>query len=171
MAAGRPRRGAEILAEAIRADGTFALPLIQLASLEAAQADWQGVLEHSQKAIELNAAAFPSAYALNAMAHVSLQQVDAAEKSAREGLRLDTGHEYPELEFSLGVVLFSRSEVEEGRKHLESYLKRSPDGPNAEAARKELAEIARPASAEGACPSLCRHRDRAAVAGGSGTGD
>ncbi len=136
------------LLEAIRADGSFALPLIQMASLEAAEGDWQKVLEHSQKAIELNPAAFPSAYALNAMAHVTLQQVDAAEKSAREGLRLDKGHEYPELEFSLGVVLFSKNQMEEGTKHLLAYLQQAPDGPNAEAARKELADLAKPARAD-----------------------
>jgi tetratricopeptide (TPR) repeat protein len=136
------------LLAAVKADGTFALPLIQLASLEAADGDWQRVLEHSQKALELNPAAFPSAYALNAMAHVSLQQVDAAEKSAREGLKLDSGHQYPELEFSLGVVLFSKNEVEEGTGHLLAYLKQAPDGPNAEAARKELSELAQPASAQ-----------------------
>jgi tetratricopeptide (TPR) repeat protein len=134
--------------EAVRADGVFALPLIQMASVEAAAGDWPGVLEHSQKAIDLNPAAFPSAYALNAMAHVSLQQGDAAEKSARQGLRLDSGHAYPELEFSLGVVLFSKGEVDEGRKHLESYLQQAADGPNAEAARKQLAEIDKPASVE-----------------------
>jgi len=158
------------LLEAVRADGAFALPLIQLASLEAAAGDWQLVLEHSQKAIALNPAAFPSAYALNAMAHVSLQQVDAAEKSAREGLRLDTGHEYPELEFSLGVVLFSESEVEEGRKHLESYLKQAPGGPNAEAARKELAAIEKPASAEAAPgqPAAAARTERRELRSGSG---
>jgi tetratricopeptide (TPR) repeat protein len=136
------------LLEAIRADAAFALPLIQLASLEAAQGDWQGVLDHSQKAIDLNPAAFPSAYALNAMAHVSLQQVDAAEKSAREGLRLDTGHEYAELQFSLGVVLLSKGVVEEGTKHLQTYLELAPNGPNAGAARTELAVAAKPANAD-----------------------
>jgi tetratricopeptide (TPR) repeat protein len=53
--------------QSARADPKFALPLIRAAALEATQGDWGAALDHSQKAIDLNPAAFPNAYALNAM--------------------------------------------------------------------------------------------------------
>jgi tetratricopeptide (TPR) repeat protein len=94
--------------QSARADPKFALPLIRAAALEATQGDWRAALAHSQKAINLNPAAFPNAYALNATANVSLQNADAAEKSAREGLKLDTEHQYAELEYALGICCTAR---------------------------------------------------------------
>ena len=37
----------------------------------------------------------PAAYAFDAMAHLNLNELDAAEKSAREGLKMDTAREVP----------------------------------------------------------------------------
>ncbi len=138
---GDPAGAEKSFLASIHADQTFALPLIEAATLEAAHGNWPAVLDHSAKAITLNANAFPGAYALNAMANVSLQNIDAAEKSAREGLKLDTAHQYPELEYSLGIVLYSKGDLSGALDHLYSYLKSAPDGPNASAARKQLAQI------------------------------
>ena|GEM_PF-3127107 len=136
------RAGAEkSFLESVRADPKFALPLIEVATLEAARGDWRAVLDHSEKAIALNPAAFPDAYALNASANVSLQNVNAAEKSAQEGIKLDREHQYPELEYSLGIVLYSKDDIEGATKHLQSYVNRSPNGPNAGAARNALAQM------------------------------
>ncbi len=144
---GDPSAAEKSFLESVRADQKFAPPLIQAATLEAAQSNWRATLAHSEKAIGLNPAAFPDAYALNAMANVSLQNIDAAEKSAREGLRLDTAHQYPELEYSLGIVLYSKGDLEGAMKHLYSYVSRAPNGPNAGAARKELAQLQTAATA------------------------
>lgn len=127
--------------EAVRADGQFALPLIRLAELEAEKGRWRESVEHSAKAIAINATAFPDAYALNAVGNVSLQNLEAAEKSAREGLKLDAEHQYPELEYALGIVLYAKTDTETATKFLRAYLSHSPNGPNAEGARNELAQM------------------------------
>jgi tetratricopeptide (TPR) repeat protein len=127
--------------EAVRADPKFALPYIRAAELEAIKGDWTMALEHSQKAIDLNPAAFPAAYAVNAMANVSLQRADLAEKNALEGLKLDTERQYPELEYSLGIVLYSKGDVAGASKHLQNYLHQSPNGSNAAGARTQLAQM------------------------------
>ena len=125
----------------VRADHNFALPLIQIAALEIAKVDWRAALDHSQRAIDLNPQAFPDAYALNAMANLNLQNSDAAEKRAREGLMLDVQHQYPELEYSLGSVLLSRNDLEKAAVYIRLYLNQAPNGPNAAVARDELAQI------------------------------
>jgi tetratricopeptide (TPR) repeat protein len=135
------RAGAQAsFSAAIRADRNFAPPLIRLAALDAARSDWRATLDHSQRAIDLNPAAFPDAYALNAMANLSLQNIEAAEKSAREGLKLDVEQQYPELEYALGNVLFSQNEPDQAATHLRLYLRLSPHGSNAAIARDELAQ-------------------------------
>ncbi|MDQ2843387.1 MAG: hypothetical protein M3Y72_20575 [Acidobacteriota bacterium] len=129
------------LLESMRSDPKFASPLIQAAALEASQGDWPAALDHSQQAITLNPAAFPDAYAWNAMANLTLQHIDAAEKSAQVGLRLDTDHQYPELEYALGILLYSKGDVAGAAQHLQAYVSRSQNGPNAVAARSELAQV------------------------------
>lgn len=127
--------------ESAHADGKFALPLIRLAALNAARGDWQQAVDYSQKAIDLNPAAFPHAYELNAMGNMNLQKMDAAEKSATEGLKVDAEHQYPELEYALGIVLKHKHEAEGAKKHLQAYIDESPNGPNVATAKSELAEL------------------------------
>jgi len=152
---GGDRRGAlESFLAAVRADPKFALPLIQAAKLEASQGDWSATRDHSQKAIDLNPAVFPDAWALNALGNLSLNNIDAAEKSAREGLRVDTRHDYPELEYALGSVLASKQQIGEAIKHLQAYLDQAPHGINADAARSTLAQMQMPAAAVPASPAF-----------------
>jgi len=136
------REGAlKSFAESARADGKFAAPLIFIAALDSLKGDWQATVEHSQKALDLNPSAFPHAYELNALGNLNLKKVDAVEKSATEGLKIDTEHRYPELEYMLGVALSAKRETEAATKHLQAYLDQSPDGPNAAQAKKVLTEL------------------------------
>jgi TolA-binding protein len=128
-------------AESARADGKFAVPLILTAALDALRGDWQATVEHSQKAIDLNPSAFPQAYELNALGNLNLKKVDAVEKSAAEGLKLDTEQRYPELEYLLGVVLAAKRDLDGATKHLQAYIDQSPNGPNIERAKTALAEL------------------------------
>jgi tetratricopeptide (TPR) repeat protein len=145
---GGDRRGAqESFLSAVRTDPKFGLPLIQAATLDASQGNWSAVRDRSQKAIDLNPAAFPDAWALNALGNLGLEDIEAAEKSAREGLRVDTGHDYPELEYALGSVLASKQQVGEAIKHLQAYIDRAPHGMYADAARSTLAQMRAPAAA------------------------
>jgi hypothetical protein len=128
-------------AESARADTKFAVPLILIAALDALRGDWQATVEHSQKAIDLNPSAFPHAYELNALGNLNLRKADAVEKSAAEGLKVDTGHEHPELEYFLGIVLSVKHDVDGASKHLQTYIDESPNGPNIARAKKALEEL------------------------------
>jgi len=127
-------------AESARADGKFAVPLISIATLEALRGDWQATVEHSQKAIDLNPSAFPRAYELNALGNLNLKNADATEKSAAEGLKIDTEKRYPELEYLLGVILSAKHDADGAKKHLQAYIDQSPNGPNIARAKTALEE-------------------------------
>ena len=127
--------------QSAQADGKFALPLIRIAALDAARADWQATLEYTQKAIDLNPGAFPHAYELNAIANMNLQKPDAAEKSATEGLKLDTERRYPGLEYALGMILKSKNDRDGVMKHLQAYMDQAPNGQYAASVKKELAQL------------------------------
>jgi TolA-binding protein len=127
--------------EAARADAKFAAPLIWLGEVDALRGDWQASVEHSQKAIDLNPSAFPHAYALNSLGNLNLRTADAAEKTAAQGLKIDTEHRYVELEYLLGVVLAAKHDIDGANKHLQAYIDQSPNGPNIARAKKALEEL------------------------------
>jgi tetratricopeptide (TPR) repeat protein len=139
------REGArKSFAESAQADGKFALPLIRTAVLDAARADWQGTVDYSQKAIDLNPTAFPHAYELNAIGNLYLLKTDAAEKSAAKGLKLDTERRYPELEYALGMILKLKNDREGAAKHFQAYVDEAPSAAHVASAKAELARLQAP---------------------------
>ncbi len=124
-----------------QADPKFALPLVRAAALEEAAGNMDAAFSNSQKAIDLNRNAFPDAYALNAIASLSTKNAESAEKSARNGLALDKAHQYSELEYALGVVLYAKGDQASATDHLQKYLAQSPNGPNVATARNQLAQM------------------------------
>jgi hypothetical protein len=136
------REGArKSFAESARADGKFALPLIRMAVLDAARADWRGTVDYSQKAIDLNPTAFPHAYEVNAIGNLYLLKTDAAEKSAAAGLKLDTEHRYPELEYALGTILKLKNDREGAAKHFQAYVDEAPSAAHVASVKTELARL------------------------------
>jgi len=128
--------------ESARGDAKFAPPLVRAAALEVQKGNMPAALAHSQSAIDINPLAFPNAYALNAIANITLQNISGAEKNARAGLLLDTNHQYPELEYALGLVLYVKDDRPGAEEHFQKYLAASPSGPHAVAARNQLAQMA-----------------------------
>ncbi len=124
--------------ESARADPKFAVPLIAMAALDSLRGDWAATVEHSQKAIDLNPTAFPHAYELNALGNLNQKNIEAVQKTATEGLKIDTEHHYPELEYLLGVVLLAQRDNEGASKHLQAYIEESPNGPNVARAKSSL---------------------------------
>jgi tetratricopeptide (TPR) repeat protein len=145
--------------ESVRADAKFAPPLVRAAALEAQEGKMPAALAHSQSAMDINPLAFPDAYALNAIANVTLQNIAAAEKSARAGLQLDTTHQYPELEYALGLVLYVKDDRRGAEEYFQKYLADSPSGAHAAAARNQLAQMA---EADAAVKRLASSGDRSA---------
>jgi Flp pilus assembly protein TadD len=128
-------------AESARLDAKFADPFIRIAALAGARADWQAALDSSQKAIDINPTAFPHAYELNAIASLNLHKHDVAEKSATEGLKLDTEHRYPDLEYVMGMILKIKNDREGAMKHLQAYVDHAPAGTHAASAKMELTQL------------------------------
>src|SRR5271165_753966 len=122
--------------QAIAIDDSFVLPYVYIAALEADRGDWQATLNDSAKAITLDAESFPGLWFANASANLNLHQLDAAEKSARQGIALDIEHRFPELEYVLGLVLLDKVDRPGALEHLKAYLALDPQGARAAAARK-----------------------------------
>jgi tetratricopeptide (TPR) repeat protein len=99
---------------------------------------WREMAEVTAAVLKLNARDFPAAYAYDAMAHLKLDEFEMAEKSAREGLRIDTALTMPKLDHLLGVVLMRKRDFPAAIDHLKRYLQAAPNAPEADFVRDQI---------------------------------
>jgi cytochrome c-type biogenesis protein CcmH/NrfG len=79
-----------------------------------------------------------------------LQNFPAAEKSARQGLKLDQEHQVPKMEYLLGLILVQQHQYQEATQHLQQYLQVAAKSADTDEVQARLAEIARLSTADGA---------------------
>ncbi|MBV9302821.1 MAG: DUF3808 domain-containing protein [Acidobacteriaceae bacterium] len=126
---------------AISADGKYVSPYDALALVSAREQKWEDAASFSKQVIQLNPVEFPSSYFYNALANYNLKKPNEAEKSAREVLRLDTGHKYPQAESLVAEILVDKGNYSEAATHLRAYLALVPNAKNADNLRQELAKL------------------------------
>jgi tetratricopeptide (TPR) repeat protein len=139
--------------EALAADGKFVSPYMQLAQLAARERKWEEVRDTTDRVTKLNPFDFPVAYFYNAVAQLNLQNLDAAEKSAREALKIDEQHRIPKISHVLGIILAQKRDYSGAAEHIRSYLKFAPNAGDVEMAKKQLAELEGVAGSQAATPA------------------
>jgi tetratricopeptide (TPR) repeat protein len=127
--------------EAIKNDPKFISPYGQLALLGVMQQKWDDVATYTSEMLKLNPFVTPDIYFYSAAANYNLQNVDVAEKHAREAARLDPQHQIPKINHLLGIILAQRQEYKDAAENLQTYLKLSPNAPDSETVKQMLAEI------------------------------
>jgi tetratricopeptide (TPR) repeat protein len=130
-------------AQALAADGKFVSPYQALAVMASQEQKWQDVVDDTDHLLRLNPVDFPQAWLFNALGNYYLKNMDAAEKSAREGLSRDAAHQCPDLNHVLGVVLAMKRDYPGAVEQLRAYLHYSPNAIDAEQVAKQLAEVER----------------------------
>ncbi len=130
-----------VLAQQGRRDEAEVAFLQETAITSLQEGKWQDAADSSEHVLQADSAGFPSAYYLNAMANLRVGNLDAAEKSAREAIRLDTAHRYPRTSYVLGLVLAEKQEYGQAIDSLNAYLRASPNAPDSETVRKQLSNI------------------------------
>jgi len=133
----------ESFAHAVAADPKFISPYAQLAELEARAENWAALADTTSRLLKLDAVDYPMAYFYNAAANLNLGQMDAAERSALAGEKLDAPHRVPKLEQLLAMILERKKDYAGAAAHLRSYLLLAPDAADAARMKKELAELER----------------------------
>ena len=127
--------------QSLAADAKFVSPYERLAELASTERKWEEVLDDTTRLLRLNPVDFPRAWYLNALANLQLQHLDAAEKSARDGLTADSAHRFPQLSYMLGVVLAQKQEYAGAAENMRAYIAQAPNAPDIEKVKQQLAEI------------------------------
>jgi tetratricopeptide (TPR) repeat protein len=126
---------------AIKADGKYLPPYNALLAVESQNQNWKAVAEVADRIIELAPRSSPGVYFLDAAAEFRLQNLDAAEKRAQEGIKLDEEHTAPKLFEALAEVQAARGDLAGAAAQLKLYLQFSPFAPDAATVQAEIADL------------------------------
>ena len=132
-----PEQARKAFKEAVFIAPEFATPYFGLAELSMHDQNWQEMAENTRVLLKLNNSA--GAYAYDALANLNLNHLDAAEKSAREGIRIDRYRAVPQNLHLLGVILMRKGDYVGARVYLKKYLKVARGAPEKAIVRKEIA--------------------------------
>ncbi|MDM7994337.1 MAG: tetratricopeptide repeat protein [Acidobacteriota bacterium] len=128
------------LKKAMEVDVMFVRPYIPLARLELAAQDWETAAALSDRALELDPVSYPEAYLVNALAYYYLEDMVAAERSARKGLRLDLTNQFPMLHLVLANVLARKQDEPGSLDAMRQYVKAAPKAADAPIVRARIQE-------------------------------
>jgi tetratricopeptide (TPR) repeat protein len=126
---------------AAKAEPRWPEPLLQLSLLAAHAHNWMELSEVSGHVLRLNSFEYPQAFFFNAVASYNLKHLEVAEKSVRSAEKLDTQHQYPQIEHLLGTILAEHHQYAEAADELRNYLVLAPSAADAPAARRQLAQV------------------------------
>jgi tetratricopeptide (TPR) repeat protein len=138
--------------QSLAADAKYVNPYMRLAAMAAMERKWQEVADTSDRVLKLNPVDFPNAFFFNAVANYNLRNMDAAEKSAREAVKLDPQHRIPRANHLLGMILADKQDLTGAREQMSNYLKFMPNAPDADAVRQGLAKIDQALAARNPAP-------------------
>lgn len=127
---------------ALAADPKLVKPYVKMAWIYARENKWQEVATASDRAVKLNPYDFTDAYFLSAVANLNLQKLDAAEKSAREGIKLDSNNKIPKMRHVLGLVLAQKQDYAGAADNMKGYISTlAPDAADLAMVKTQLAQI------------------------------
>ena len=126
---------------AVEADPKYLNPYLELSRLALGAKNWRELADVSGRAVKLDPFDYPQQFFFNSVANYNLQNMDAAEKSAREAEKLDTEHHYPQVSHLLGVILAQRQDYTGAADEMRNYLKFAPGAQDAAIVRGQLDQL------------------------------
>jgi tetratricopeptide (TPR) repeat protein len=127
--------------QALAADSKFVSPYQELAMMAAREQKWQEVVDDTDRLLRLNPVDFPQAWMFNSLGNYYLKNMDAAEKSAREGISHDAAHHYATMNHVLGVILAQKQDYTGAVQQLRAYIRFAPNATDIDQVKQQLSEV------------------------------
>jgi tetratricopeptide (TPR) repeat protein len=123
-------------------DKNYVNPYISLAYIASQEENWRETASMSEQALSLDPISFIYGYYLNAMANYRLNELEAAEKRARQGQRLDTQNDYPQFYLLLAGIYTTKQDWVSASKELKNYRRTAaPDASKVDLVRSHIRKL------------------------------
>jgi len=136
-----PRDARACFEKAAAADPNFVPPYEQLAALAAQQQDWQGVIDNTNRFLQLVPGGSMAVWYYNALANFQLGHADAAQSSAEKLMKADPLHNIRNGEQLLAAILARKADYAGALAHLKNCLTYIVEGPDANLLKEEIAQL------------------------------
>jgi tetratricopeptide (TPR) repeat protein len=133
----------ESFSKALAADPQFILPYEGLAQLAVLEEKWPEVLANTSHALQLEPSGTPRIWYFDALANYQAAKLDAARAGAVKSLAMDPGHQIPNTEQLLAVILARQGDYEGALQHLRNCLAYVTTGPNVEFLKQQIGQLER----------------------------
>lgn len=131
----------EAMLKAIECDPKLVTPYIDLGLIAAQEGKWADAGAYLDKGLKLDPVDFPQAWYISAAANFNLKKFDAAEKSAREALKVDPRRANPRTDYLLGLILAEKHDYPAAAEQFRTYLKNSPNAPDFSTVKDQLGQL------------------------------
>ncbi|HKW18979.1 MAG TPA: tetratricopeptide repeat protein [Terriglobales bacterium] len=112
---------------------------LELAHVAAQEQNWQDLANESEHLLQISPDSSAEYWFLNSAAYYNLGNLDRAEASVTRGLRLDSRHDFVQMQYLYGLILGSKKQYKAAAEHVSEYLRLAPDADDSQAARNLLA--------------------------------
>ena len=126
--------------ESVTQDSKLADGYVELAHLAAQQQQWQELAGATDHLVQIHPET-AEYWFLSSAANFNLGNIKQAETSITKGIRLDSSHQLPQLEYLYGLILARKQDYQSAAEHVSLYLKLSPQAPDAKDAQRTLEEL------------------------------
>ena len=127
---GHPGEAKDAYNRAVAADANYVNPYEKLYQLAARESNWPQVGELTAKLLGLDPYDFPDAYYYNALANYQANNMDAAERSGREAVKLTGPKADVRSHYVLGLVLGRKGDLPGAVAELRAFLNAAPNVSN-----------------------------------------
>ena len=122
-------------------DSNLTEAYVEQARLAIQQKQWKELADATDHIVAQSPESSALPWFFNAVARFNLGDVAHAESSAAHGLRLDSAHKVPQLEYLYGMILAREQNYKSASEHLKTYLQIAPQAPDAGEAQRKLADL------------------------------
>jgi Tfp pilus assembly protein PilF len=134
---------------AIAADPKILAPYVTLTRLCIKTKDWNCAAKTSDAFIKVDSKhLYPEIYLHQAVARYELKDLNGAEQSVNEMLRLDPVNRYPRAEYVLGRILEAKGDIAGAKEHMAKYLKLEPAPQDIDLVRGHIDNLGKPAASD-----------------------
>jgi len=126
---------------ALEADSNYVVAYLCMADVAARAQQWEAVLKHAGRALELDPTNDAPGYAYSAAANLNLHRLDEAEKHGLRALEIDKEKNDPRVHFLMAQIYEAKRDLAGEATQLREYLKYASDPQEVAMVKQVLADV------------------------------
>jgi Tfp pilus assembly protein PilF len=134
---------------AIESDPKLLPPYVTLARLCIKTKDWDCTVKASEALLKVDPKhSYSEIYLHRAVARYELKDLNGAQESIQEAIRLDPKHKRPRAEYVLGRILEAKGDVPGAKEHMTKYLELQAAPSDVDLVRNHIENLGKPQAAD-----------------------